>query len=262
MTPAAAARSIALIFALLLVSACGTLVRSPAPTATPTDEEAVAAFARVLDKFVNDRGEVDFVSLRDERGDLDRYVAYVGVKRAESLAGSQRLAHYINSYNALSMYNVLESDIPETHAGLAKLRFFVLRKLVIGGERRSLYSYENDIIRKLSEPRVHFALNCSALSCPTLPRVPFSAESLDQELQRESRRFFADARNLRVDSARQIVYLSEILRFYREDFVPLHAPSLIAYVNRYLEVPIPESYRVAFIDYDWTIANSRRARAP
>ena len=48
------------------------------------------------------------------------------------------------------------------------------------------------------------------------------------------------------------VRLSEILRFYRADFLAA-APSLAAYVNRYRERTVPDSYRVEFIDYDWTV---------
>ena len=33
------------------------------------------------------------------------------------------------------------------------------------------------------------------------------------------------------------------------------APLLVAYVNRYRPTPIPEGYKVEFIDYDWRINN-------
>ena len=45
------------------------------------------------------------------------------------------------------MSKVLQSGIPATHAGWAKVRFFFLRKPDIGGEPMSLYSFENDVIR-------------------------------------------------------------------------------------------------------------------
>lgn len=247
------------LYALLALSACTTLVRTPSNLPVVNQVQAEQGYANVLERFVNERGEVDFSALQRDRKDLDSYVTYVGAKRAEDFSDRwELLAHYINSYNALSMYNVLESGIPKSHAGLAKLQFFVLRKLLIGGEWRSLYGYENDVIRKLGEPRVHFALNCSALSCPVLPRSPFGAAELDQELTRETRKFFADSRNLRVDDTQRVIFLSEILRFFMEDFVPAAAPSLITYVNRYVDRAIPAYYQVKFLDYDWTIANAKR----
>lgn len=250
---------LALCLLPLVLNACSTLVKAPEPLRGFRGEPPLAVYARVLQRYVNERGQVDFPALQRNRTDLDHYVAYVARTPARHFTGgNERLAHYINSYNALSMYNVLESGIPRTHAGWAKVRFFYLRKFIIGGRATSLYAYENDIIRKLGEPRIHFALNCSALGCPILPRTPFSGKGLEQELDRETRRFFSERRNLCVDHAKKKVYLSAILDFYTEDFTPPHAPSLIAYLNRYVPRPVPEDYAIEFIDYDWTVANSRR----
>lgn len=246
--------------ALALLTACSTLV--PAPAAPPaTAAAAGAAWARVLQRFVDRQGEVDFAALSRERADLDRYVRYVADTPLESLPdGNERLAHMINAYNALSMFNVIDSGIPHTHAGFKKVSFFISRKLTIGGRVMSLYSLENDVIRPLGDPRIHFALNCSALSCPMLPREPFTAAALNAQLDRESTAFFAQPQNFRIDPANRSVWLSEILKFYSEDFVPVPARSLIEYANRYAPQPVPPHYAVCFTPYDWTIANSRRAR--
>jgi hypothetical protein len=112
----------------------------------------------------------------------------------------------------------------------------------------------------LNEPRIHFALNCSAVSCPVLPRKPFSASNLEDELQAETLKFFAQPGNLRIDHAEKTVYFNEILKFYTEDFSPSHAPNLIAYAQRYTPQTIPADYRTAFTPYDWTVANSQRKR--
>ncbi len=248
--------------ALMFLSGCSTLVPTPG-VPPPTAQEAEAAWARVLFSRVNDRGEVDFQALAQDRADLDQYVRHVAAVPLASLPqGNTRLAHMINAYNALSMYNVVQSGVPATHAGVAKLRFFVLRKFDIGGQTLSLYSFENEVIRPdtraRNDPRVHFALNCSAVSCPTLPRRPFTAQALDAELERETRAFFARSENFRIDVATRTVWLSELLNFYPEDFVPSPAASLLDYANRYVPQPAPPDFNVRFTPYDWTIANSRR----
>ena len=183
-------RLVTLALALFMLAGCATRVMAPnAPPATAP--VALSAWARVLDRFVNARGEVDFASLAQDRADLDRYVRFVADTPVAQVAnGDGKLAHLINAYNALSMFNVIESGIPATHAGLNKVTFFFNRKLQIGGEERSLYSFENDLIRpftrRIGEPRVHFALNCSALACPALPRTPFTATALQEQLARET----------------------------------------------------------------------------
>ena len=256
------------VVSLLLIALVGCATRVVVPNAPlATAPVAQAAWARVLDRFVNDRGEVDFSALSQDRADLDRYVRFVADTplpgdAAGHANSNQQLAHLINAYNALSMFNVIESGIPATHAGLNKLRFFVNRKLQIGGEARSLYSFENDLIRpytrSIGEPRVHFALNCSALACPVLPRTPFTAAGLQAQLTAESSAFFARPENFRVDHTARTVWLSEILKFYTEDFVPEHGRNLIDYANRHVATPAPLDYGVRFTPYDWTVANRRR----
>jgi hypothetical protein len=254
------------LLAAAVLAGCATRVPAPTPAGPALNEQtAQAAWARVLQSRVNEWGEVDFEALARERQDLDRYVRYVADTPLDSFAdGLPRLAHMINAYNALSMFNVVESGIPATHAGLKKATFFLFRKLDVGGTPMSLYAFENDIIRpmgrKLRDPRLHFALNCSAVACPVLPRIPFTAAALDAELERETRAFFARPENFRVDAATRTVWLSELLNFYPEDFVPDVAKSLQDYANRYAPQPVPFDYQVRFTPYDWTVANSKRAR--
>jgi len=252
---------------LLWLGGCATQVSAP-PVATPTAAVAEAAWAQVLEQFVDVQGEVDFAALSRQRGALDVYLRYIADTPLESFdnrtAPQAKLAHMINAYNALSMFNVIDSGIPSTNAGLAKVEFFVLRRFEVGGEKMSLYAFENDVIRpytrSIGEPRVHFALNCSAVSSPKLPRTPFTSAALDRELERETRSFFNTPQNFRLDAGTKSLWLSEILSFYIEDFVPAHAASLRDYANRYAVTPAPPHYRVRYTDYDWTVANSRRLR--
>lgn len=237
----------------LAIAACATRAAVPI-AAGPAAADPPAAWARVLRQHVLDDGRIDFVALRREPGDLAAYVAWVAANGPSTTpqrfpTRAARLAYYINAYNAVAMHRVVASESrPE-----AKLRFFLLTEFVIDGARRSLYALENRVIRPLGDPRVHFALNCMVRGCPRLPREPFDAETLDAQLDRETRRFLDEPRNVQVDPPLGVVRLSEILRFYAEDFLA-QAPSLTAYVNRYRAEPVPAEYRVRFIRYDWTLS--------
>ena len=150
------------------------------------------------------------------------------------------------------MYNILDAGIPESLSGLKKVKFFYFRKFIIGGEEMSLYTYENEIIRKQGEERVHFALNCMSAGCPRLPRYPFVSDDLHSELHSQAKFFFNEPRNVEISHEKKIVRLSEILKFFTEDFLS-KAPTLIMYVNKYRNDKIPENYEVEFIPYDWTV---------
>ena len=138
--------NIVILLLAAVLSGCSTLVPAPArpsltattTTATAAVVEAEAAWAQVLHRFVNEQGEVDFPALAAAPGDLEVYVRHVADTPLEALPdGPIRLAHMINAYNALSMFNVLRSGIPATHAGFNKVTFFVFRKLEVG-DRKSV----------------------------------------------------------------------------------------------------------------------------
>ena len=219
----------------------------------------------MLARFVNERGEVDFRALARERSDLDAFLESIARtsprSHPELFANREaKIAYYINAYNALAMFNVIDTGFPARLAGPFKVKFFGFRKFTVGGERMTLYALENDIIRPLGDERVHFALNCMAVGCPRLPRKAFRADTLDAQLDAEARRFFSEPRNLRVDKERQTVNVSELLLFYTGDFLA-RAPTLNAYINLYTDTRVPDNYEVRFIDYDWTVNDQHRSRS-
>src|ERR1700737_832067 len=107
-------------------------------------------------KFVNGRGEVDFRALARDRVDLDTFLDFVAHAGPRSDPGSftnreAKLAYYINSYNALAMFNVVDSDFPSSLSGLTKLKFFGWKRVSVDGTHMSLYTLENDLIRPLGD---------------------------------------------------------------------------------------------------------------
>ena len=236
--------------ALGVVAGCSTLRSPVAALAGASPQER---WAQVLRDRVDDGGRVDFDGIARDPGPLDAYVAHIAETPPDSIADrNARLAYLVNSYNALSMWSVVQQGIPERLTLLGRAGFFKLTRATVGGRAISLYDYENDVIRPFGEERVHFALNCMVVSCPRLPRVPFTAAGLDRELDRAERLFFSEPRNLVVDDARRAMRVSAILDFYTADFLA-RAPTLVAYVNRTRTPPVPAGHRTEFLDYDWTI---------
>jgi Protein of unknown function, DUF547 len=218
--------------------------------------DAEGAWRRVLARHVDESGRIDFEAVAKSSADLDAYVAWIAAVDPETSPGTfptpdSRKAYYLNAYNALAMYNVIASGIPES-LGPIKFRFFFRDRMVMGGKRVSLYRLENSIVRPLGDPRIHFALNCMVRGCPRLPRVPFEAARLDGQLDEAAKLFFSEERNVRRDDSTRTVFFNEILRFYKKDFLK-EAKSLVAYANLYRSSPIPEDYRVRFTPYDWTV---------
>ncbi len=239
----------------LLAGGCALNVPLP-KTAAEGPGPAQAAWARVLSAHVDARGHIDFAGVAKAPADLDAYVAWIATVDPATSPGSfptpdSKKAYYLNAYNALAMYNVIESGIPES-LGPVKFRFFYRDRLVMGGKRISLYRLENSIVRPLGDPRIHFALNCMVRGCPRLPRVPFEASRLDEQLDGAAELFFSEDRNVELDPTAKVVRFNEILRFYTKDFLA-RSESLLAYVNLYRRPKIPADWKVRFLEYDWTV---------
>ena len=210
--------------------------------------------------FVDEQGRTDFDGLAAARGSLDEFVAFVArVSPATSPELFPRradvLAYHLNAYNSLAMRGVIDEGVTNGFTSFFKRQlFFRFRKVTVGGRQMSLSTYENDVIRPLGEPRVHFALNCMVRSCPRLPQAGFSADDIEAQLEAAAREFLNDPRNVRVDAAAREVWLSSILDFYTVDFAPDgKRRSLIEYVNRYRDETIDVGLAVKFIPYDWTL---------
>jgi Protein of unknown function, DUF547 len=243
----------------LLLSGCASVPR-PTSQSVAVSRSAPPPYeiwAKVLNRFVDDEGRVNFQAATKDRADLNQFVAYVydiGPNNHPELFPTKEhvLAYHINAYNALAMHKVIEEGVPRSLSGFKKISFFLFGPVRIGGESISLYAYENKVIRALGDERVHVALNCMSVGCPRLPREPFLPATLEAQLERESIRFFNEPRNAAVNELSKTVTISEILKFFPEDFLA-KSPSLIAYVNRYRAVKVPEDFKVEFRDFDWTV---------
>jgi len=256
-----------LAIVLLSVAAACTSVPRPEPGPAPgeaadlrTPAEAAEAWRRVLEAHVDSQGRIDFQAIATDRADLDSFVRYVYAVSPSSHPSlfaddEAELAYLIDAYNALALHTLIDAGIPErVGGGLRLVGFFVLPHQRLGGERINLYGLERRrIIPTYREPRAHFALNCLVRDCPRLPRYPFTTTDLDAELDARAHEFLNDPDNVRIDAERRTVTLNEILRFYRAEFEEAAGGSLLAYVNRYRDRPVPDDVRIAFEPYDWRI---------
>ena len=203
-------------------------------------------------------GAVDYRSFKEKEAQVDAYLAALAAIDPNTLTEAERLALWINAYNAftikliLSRYPGIKSikDIP---------RRWKRRDWVVGGERYSLDDIEHKILRKkFKEPRIHFAIVCASVSCPSLLPEAYVAERLDEQLTAAARGFLADPeKGFRIDENR--VYLSSIFKWFRKDFeadgrslVEFIAPYVAEDARAFLEEH-GEEVSIRFLKYDWSL---------
>jgi hypothetical protein len=194
---------------------------------------------------------VDYAALQERTALLDRYLE--GVRRAQLAAASseQKLAFYINAYNAWTLRLVLDRVLP---AGLGSVLeaqdFFERDDTVVAGERLSLNAIEKRALA-LGEPRVHFAVNCASRSCPPLQPRPWEASTLEADLARATRAYFASEHGAVVRDGRVLV--TQLLEWYAQDWGgPKGARNFVMrYAPRSIVDRLPAE--LEFIPYDWAL---------
>lgn len=212
------------------------------------------ALDAVLRRFVDAQGRVDYGGLTNDRTELERYMVALGATSphkapAAFASDADRLAYWINAYNAIVLYAVTERPaLTSVHD--EKYDFFGLTRYLVGGEAISLYTLENEIVRRqFEDPRIHVALNCASVGCPRLPREAFVPDRLEAQLAREARAFCADPDKVRLRN--DTVKMSQIFQWYAADFEVVGGP--VAFCRKWGREDLPVDAHVEFLPYDWSL---------
>jgi hypothetical protein len=229
---------------LLLVLLCAVL---PMRTARAWEH---ASYQTVLNAHAN-RGGLDYAALRTNeisRSALNRFV-----ESLDAMPDSAPLADWLNAYNAIVIKSVVErwpmSSVRDTPT------FFTAARVRVAGRSMSLDTMENEIIRgRFNDARVHFALNCAAVSCPPLPPHAFEQSTLSATLDRLARAAVANDAFVRVEGRRVLV--SELFFWFEADF-RRDAGSVIAWLKRFdaghrLD-GVSSSVTLERIPYSWAV---------
>ena len=225
-----------------------------------------AVFDRLLGTYVDSRGMVDYAAWTASRADrraLEQYLRQLGcVSLGKAASRQAKLAYWINVYNALTIHGILrEYPTRSIRNHTARLWGYNIWKellLWVDGKRYSLEQIEHEVLRKLGEPRIHFAIVCASIGCPKLKNEAYTARGLESQLAAAARDFFADAAKFRVDAAAKTLYVSPILKWFATDFGTTQAQQLRT-ISPYLpsatarRVAADRSVSVSYLGYDWSI---------
>ncbi|NOQ13971.1 MAG: DUF547 domain-containing protein [Methyloprofundus sp.] len=195
---------------------------------------------------------VDYAALK-KSGQLDKVYQQVSTFPVKLLSGRDEvLAFYINTYNILALKMVVD------HWPLASIKdvggFFNpvwgREAGTIGGKPVSLDDIENEIIRPMGEPRIHLAIVCASVSCPDLRNEPYTASTLNKQLDEQANAFLHnDKKGLYI--AKDEIVVSKIFKWFKQDFDKVGG---VAMFIRGYRPDLPVSYAIdADIDYDWSV---------
>lgn len=176
----------------------------------------------LVKRYVDRQGNVDYTAWSGSEGDkrsLDQYVESLSRGEPEvPAARGSRLAFWINAYNAVVVRALLNQPVSEGQQRALPEQVWTKWLLQVGAKRYSLDQIENDQLRSLRDPRIHFAIVCGAKGCPRLRDEAYSADRLESQLSGNSQDFFSDPTKLKFDPATNRLKLSPILKWYADDF--------------------------------------------
>ncbi|MBN2212945.1 MAG: DUF547 domain-containing protein [Bacteroidales bacterium] len=201
---------------------------------------------------------------------LDQLSAVSHEEMQLQLAGdNQKKAFWINLYNAINiLFLRTDPDIINTQNG--RVLHFSTRKIEVGGHLCSLNFIEHGLLRisrirwgrgylkkpyispyeknfRLSEPdpRIHFALNYGATSCP--PVRIYDSNKVENQLELAAVSFLDS--KITYYAEENIVHVSQIFNWYLGDFGG--EKGILEYLRKYQKIPEETDPMIIYNTYNW-----------
>lgn len=243
----------------VLYSVVKSLLTTSSPDPSGTRELSHDQFTPIL-KSLEEEG---LPAASDWEEELSAYLAFLSDVRPDELTRDEAFAYWLNLYNAGAVQLAIEAH-EKGETSVLRIPGAFTRPLVsVAGEGLSLDAIEHGKLRRFKDPRMHGALVCGSLSCPTLRSEPYRGRGLDEQLETQMRAFLQEGGAVPGDDGE--VLLSRVFLWFGSDFVrpqrmPTFLPASKGQVLQALRPWLPEQVAdatdVEFQPYDWSLACS------
>lgn len=226
--------------AVLFFSIAGKSQSDPSPVSHQ-------GFNSLLQKYVSATGKVNYKGLKKDKALLNAYTAELAKQiPAKGWTANASLAYWINTYNAFTLKLIVDNypvtSITKLHSG----KPWDVKWIELAGKKYSLNNIENDIIRPtFKDARIHFAVNCAAVSCPPLSNIAFTDANIISLLTARTTAFLNSSAN---EIAVGKIKVSKIFDWYKADF-----GELTSFINKYSKTKVNANAVIEFKEYDWSL---------
>jgi len=252
---------------LRAASVAAVLAVATSPSAADLNA-ATATYGKLLSQYVTPRG-VRYDAWRTSGSDLKSIAEVVMLFRStdpNTLAPDERKALYINLYNARILETVLfgnpKVSIKELSKGLNSFEIFSRATLNFDQKTISLNDLEKRLREEFKDPRIHFAVNCAAKSCPPVSPEPYLAPTLEARLDDAARKYLASpgAVTTRTNGGRPRIVAVKIFDWYAGDFKA--SGGALAFIQKFGPPDAADAIaggkaKLDFAEYDWNLNAAR-----
>ena len=212
------------------------------------DKGIHASWNVLLQQYVDADGNVDYRSWKKSQTDLDKYIQLLEkTPPANYWDKNDSLAYFINAYNAVTIKLILDNyplksirDIKDPWDS---------KSLNLPNNSLTLNDIEHKVLRKMDDPRIHFAINCASASCPQLSNEAFRASKVQKQLEEATALFINDTSKNQISEKN--IGLSKIFLWFSKDFGS--KKERIAFIQKYSQKPFKDNAKIKYQEYDWSL---------
>jgi len=250
--------------------------------------------ADILRNYVDDRGRVDYKTLRRRRRQLYRLLdefAKLDPNEYKSWPKKDKIALWLNAYN-IQLLRIIVSNYPIESSRLLhfwpgwgpnsinyiekKIGGIRKQKFNVMDEEFTLEEIDQRFFRKeFDDPRILFALSYANLSSPPLRNEPYYGDKLQNQLDDQVRKFLSSWRAFKIDRKKKKVHLSTLFHptLYGKEFISKYGTNkkfkdqqqpmraVLNFITNYISEQDKsfletENYTIKYLDYDPTLNGS------
>jgi len=246
-------------------------------------------FNDLLKENVDD-GKVDYKGFINSKEEFIKYLDSLGDVTEQqylSWTSEQRLAFWINSYNAFTIKAIIDhypiqrsftlvgifyapkNSILQIPGVWKKLQFQAV------GQNVTLDHIEHGILRKeFNEPRIHLAMNCASISCPDLRNEAYISDKIDKQLDDSSKNFVnSKTKGVLIDKNKNKIKVSKIFKWFGDDFFSNYHKQefndksdkqngTLGFIYKYInddekKYVLSGNYKLKYMSYDWGLNETK-----
>lgn len=202
----------------------------------------------LLDMNVSNNGKVDYSTFKNNPAELRIYIKSLTQNLPDNnWSKKEKLAYWINAYNALTIDLIIRNYPLKSIKDIKDP--WDQRLWKFGDKWLNLNDIEHKILRKMDEPRIHFAIVCASVSCPKLKNEAYTASNLDEQLTKATKEFLTDTTKNEI--SQNNLKLSKLFKWFKKDFED--NGNLIDFLNQYTDIKISNKAKKSYNDYNWDL---------